>query len=316
MKKVRTFRTRLMAIVMVLTLAVSLAGCGENKSVEESPANQPPADSEGQVVDEVQIPETELEGTYKTDQTPPAGLGTELTFTADGKVTDNTGDGAGTYKIEGDKLTITYQGVRAPYTFSSEGNTITLNYVRYVSMDGSEPEYEPYTPSVDDPYPGLIVGIVPPIPPADYPKFIVNMTELEQYIYQNLLIYAEKGHEKPWWNNIVDDPQLKLDGSLTFGLTDAPFDGGNAILYSGSVRGTGDFTEQYGLVIHYSPAVWISFDNSDSNITLMLTDEGAIFYSISLGRVLTQEEYLTRSVIYTNDEASELWPDDYYTYSH
>jgi predicted small lipoprotein YifL len=304
MKKVRTFRTRLMAIVMVLMLAVSLAGCGK-----DDVSAKPPTDDIGQVAGETQ--DQTLEGTYRTEQTPPTGLGTELTFTADGKVTDNTGDGAGTYKIEGDKLTIEYQGIKASYAFSYDGNTVVLNGVKYVSVDGSESEYEPYTPSADDPYPGLIIGVIPSGNSTIPDHFVIDLKKLMSYVSQGL-----KARDIDISENQLE---LKFNNSAT--ESSSLLDNGSSVIYGSGdahrVRGTHDsfrWTEEYGLVERYSSRGGFYYEAGPTVGTVHVQGENIIIYSVSLGRPLTPEEY-GHTFSLSDEEAYELWPDDYLKYT-
>ncbi|MDR0852818.1 MAG: hypothetical protein LBN34_00410 [Clostridiales Family XIII bacterium] len=262
--------------------------------------------------------EQTLEGTYRTDQTPPTGLGTELTFTADGTVTDNTGDGDGTYKIEGDKLTITYQGVKASYTFSSEGNTITLNYVRYVSVDDEDEAYEPYTPSADDPYPGLIVGTIPAVSEDRAPYFVVDVAELESYARQNLEMYEETWDSLGPWDNPeemkkrIDSQTMRVDPDETG--TSQLIDDGATTIFSilGGTYAHITWKKEYGAVFTYGPVGRIYFESGNSKISGSY--ETNIYYSGSMDRILTQQEY-RQSELIDESQARELWPDDYAKYA-
>jgi predicted small lipoprotein YifL len=295
MKKVKTFRTRLLAIVIVLTLAVSLAGCGENKSVEESPTNRPPADSEDQVVDEVQIPDTAIEGTFRTEQTPPAGLGTELTFTADGTVTDNTGDGAGTYKIDGDKLTITYQGIVMPYSFSNGGDNIALDGVDYFIIDGEEVESVP----PGDPnaaWYGLILhldGLDEWSPNFNVPRSaVIDESVYTDYVRDNLTYLIDV-------RDVLQSSEIRQYLDAPVRVESPEFNFHQLYVY-----------DRAGLVFEFGGnSFYVNPDGSEiSHGGVVHGQLGDVYYSPTLGRVLTYGEVFEDKEI-TFNEFFKRYPD-------
>ncbi|MDR0853823.1 MAG: hypothetical protein LBN34_05590 [Clostridiales Family XIII bacterium] len=281
------FWTMFFAVVVTFALSVSLAGCGNDNITAE-----PPVDN-GNVAGESAV---SLDGTYQSDNAP-ATLGEEITFSGN---TITTAAGDGTYKVEGGKLTIQYDNGNTAYAFHQSGDSIFLDDVEFVKVDEAavKTAYDSYTPSADDPYPGLIIGIVRSSNPKVPPELVVSVKELEGYVRQ-----------------IVHDPEM-LSGRFYVeesNVSTRPvINDGAALWYLSSDLSFGEWTEQYGAVLLYNGAsnysIYFTVDE-----TKILTGAD-VYYSLSLNRPLTPEEYRWRTEI-SHDEASVLWPDDYAKYA-
>ncbi|MDR0817520.1 MAG: hypothetical protein LBN35_02650 [Clostridiales Family XIII bacterium] len=286
----KKFFSTLLVLAMTFVLTASLAGCG--KVIVSA---KPPTDDIGQVAGETQDLGQTLEGTYRTEQTPPTGLGTELTFTADGKVTDNTGDGAGTYKIEGDKLTIDYQGVKVPYTFSSDGHTVILNGVEYVFVDSEDVEAMP-PGDPDAAWHGLILyfdGLREWSPNFNVPRSaVIDESVYADYVRDNLtyLIDVRDVPQSSGMRQYLDAPVSVESPEFSFYQ-----------LYA---------YDRAGLVFEFhGNSFYVNPDGSEiSHWGLIHGDLGNLYYSQTLGRVLTYGEVFEDKEI-KFDEFLKRYPD-------
>jgi hypothetical protein len=293
----KNLKTMFLAIVMTLVLSVSLAGCGKDKVVTA----EPPTDNEP-VASESGESDVSLEGTYQSDSAP-AVLGEKITFSG-GTVTTATGEGR--YKVKGGKLEIQYDNGYTSFAFSQSGDSITLDDCEFTKVDesASEVAYEPYTPTADDPYPGLIVGTLPSSIGDIIPDFVVNGEEFKSYAYRNLEMYLDGTLQ-------ANDPSVsrRYDGQMVFGSdeTTSPPETLVFITARSKVYGTFKWKREYGAVLSYSSNA-VSFTNGKSKLTQ--GSESYIYYSWSLGRTLTRLELANSETIDAN-QASELWPEDY-----
>jgi predicted small lipoprotein YifL len=288
-KMTKKFFSTLLVLAMTFVLTASLAGCGK-----DDVSAKPPTDDIGQVAGETQDQGQTLEGTYRTEQTPPTGLGTELTFTADGTVTDNTGDGAGTYKIDGDKLTIEYQGIKVPYTFSSDGHTVILNGVEYVFADSEDVEAAP-PGDPDAAWYGLILhinGVREYGTDVNVPESAtIDESIYAEYVRDNLayLIDVRDVPQSSEIRQYIDAPVRVESPEFHFYQPGA--------------------YDQVGLVFEFQGnASYVKPDGSEiSHGGVVHGQLGDVYYSPTLGRVLTYGEVFEAKKI-TYDEFFEQYP--------
>ena len=104
-----------MAVLVILTLCVGLlAGCGGNSIVGDWKVTG--AEAMGQSVDPAEMGDTAT---------------AIVTFNADGTITSN-GQSGGTWKLDGDKLSITDSGITLSGTFNGDNITIDMGFAKVI----------------------------------------------------------------------------------------------------------------------------------------------------------------------------------------
>jgi hypothetical protein len=185
--------------------------------------------------------------------------------------------------------------------------------VEYVSVE--ELDVTLYVPSPDDPYPGLITSLT--LNDPNYysgPSCTIDWDIYKTYILERLDYVIATPYEELFNSHYKvfktqDDPELLRAGELTY----SEIQSGYFPICSAS---TNIWTREYGLTTGFSPSNWnIEFevDAADNNRSFyggILTD---FYYSVSLGRMVTPSEYFSATRM-SNDEAYELWKDDYQKY--
>jgi hypothetical protein len=279
----------ILTIITILIIATSLSACGSNNANNANNATTQPPTNSGQttVKVEVQTPQPTpavsvgalADGTYRADHTLGM-LGSEVTFNGN-EITTRTGTGK--YEIDDARLRIQYDYSFDSYTFEKKGDSIFLDDVEFVKANEAaeptdKPAYDPYTPSEDEPYPDLIIGIIPSGNSRTPPKFAVDLEQFGQYVRHCLQWRA---------NNGDNYAQSALDGEFRVErdfLSGPLIDDGATILFSAKNTWSGYQTEQYGVIITYSTSIIVYFGEK-----ALIQGETQIYYSVSLGRIIDQE---------------------------
>jgi hypothetical protein len=312
-----------LALTLAMILALSLAACGGTSGNSTAPSGnnstptpKPPSDSA--VIKEVEKEAEKIEsgpsqkiledGRYEIENENYTGPLKWLTFGTGGAYEDSF-SGTGKYTIKGSKLTINFDnGAFTTYEIktSDGGKTLTLDdgnsYIWAEPVEEPALPYEPYTPSADDPYPGLIIGTVASKESPRLPeRLAVNIDELEKYVRGNLQSNLDRAPGDARLFQPLLDGQFFIDGDV---LPD-----GTAVWYDRN-RVYITFTAEYGYVAIFETLTsQVSFDIGERRPATPYHLEDGIKYSVSLGRVLTKDEGYAKKI--DLDEAFKLWHDDY-----
>ena len=179
--------------------------------------------------------------------------------------------------------------------------------------------YDPYTPSADDPFPGLIIGTIPSGDSGASVSLVLNLDKWQEYVYQNLKNYIDDPSSYSGIAN-VGDADVRYGGKLVidtvFNMSPPIIENGTAILYKGeSYRGGfAGWYDKYGLVMSLGPSGAVHFKVDRANPVVSASGEEILYYAVMLGRPLTQLEYVNRGHRLSSDEAYQKWPGEYRQY--
>jgi hypothetical protein len=337
--------TVFLTMLLVFAIVFSLVGCGSKASggttYTAAELKDLLQEDESGMAKKLRGKDVTITGEYTNYYPPENGpWGVSISDTADNATTFEVyGDIPDAFDIgsvpglsdatRGDELTITGRVAGIPSgnvhlencrILAIKQKELTTNPLNAEEPEETEVPSAPdagatYVPSPDDPYPGLIIEVRDNGAYGNgtrlLPDLVVDLEKLRGYMRDSQIWMLESGYD---WH--PEQLELRLNSPSGAIFSGDTLNDGTAALYSAPESSKAFFSE-YGLVVMYSRhGLIIRFKVDSPDVERDPRYEDMIPYSLSLGRILTWDEYNTAAVEgeLDREEAYSLWKEDWVDY--